>query len=58
MAMLIFMVGASERYGMCVRWGFLCPPGYNGIVEVPLLERGRLRTKRLAVGLETFWARV
>ena len=40
MAMLIFMVGASERYGMCVRWGFLCPPGYNGIVEIPLLEVG------------------
>ena len=53
MAMLIFMVGASERYGMCVRWGFLCPPGYNGIVEIPLLEGRRLKTKRLAVVLET-----
>ena len=38
--------------------GFLCPLGYNGIVEVPLLERRRLKIKRLAVVLETFWARV
>lgn len=38
--------------------GFLCTLGYNGIVEVPLLERRRLKTKRLAVVLETFQGRV
>ena len=53
-ARVIFMVGASEIYGRCVRWGFLCPLGYNGIVGAPLLERRRLKTKRLAVGLETW----
>ena len=31
-ARVVFMVGASERYGRCARWGFLCPLGYNGIV--------------------------
>ena len=38
---------------MCVRWRFFVLLGYNGIVEVPLLERRRLKTKRLAVVLET-----
>lgn len=51
-ARVIFIVGASEIYGRCVRWGFLCTLGYSGIVEVPLLERWRLKTKRLAVVLE------